>query len=197
MISETHSLDTKPVTDSPQSETNKGLENKGTGGIFVLFAVCGLLLLWFLPEQASWVKTKRGWYTQPMMGPALGLGVFVVFALLKVLYHIRRFSLHPIRALDSGAETIASYRVAIIAGALFALYIHSLSIMGFAPATLLFVCTLLWVSRLLDGFRLMMSVLGVAAVVIIFRVMLNLWLPDVWLYGLLPESWSLFANQYL
>lgn len=192
MISESQSIE-QPSTSPESSPT----WTRATGGIFVLFAIAGVLLLWQLPDQAAWVKTKRGWYTQPMMGPALGLGVFVLFAVLKVFQHLRRFHLHPLKALDSGADAVASYRVAIIASALFALYIHSLSIMGFVPATWLFVLTLLWVSRLLNGFWILTSLVSVAAVVLIFRVMLNLWLPDVWLYGLLPEEWSLFANQYL
>lgn len=164
--------------------------------VYWMILTAGLLLLVMMPEEAAWVDTKRGWYTQPMVGSALGLIIMSVFALQRVLSRYRQW--HPNRQmLEETVSAISSYRVALLSGLLFFIYIHSLELFGFVPSTLLFVSTLLWLSRLLDRFWFIATVGVTTVLVLIFRAGLGLWLPEVWLYEQLPAHWADFANQYL
>jgi len=158
--------------------------------------IAGVALLLWMPDQASWVNTKRGWFTQPMIGSALGLSIMTLFAGWRALRSYRRW--HPNREiLDELLSALSAYRVALLSSVLFFIYINSLEVIGFAPSTLLFVCTLLWLSRLLNRLWFIAALGTLTALVLIFRVGLNLWLPEVWLYEQLPLPWADFANQYL
>ncbi len=161
----------------------------------ILFA--GVALLLVMPEEAKWVNTKRGWFTQPMVGSALGLSVMVIFAAWRAVFSFKSRNCNPANLLESAFTSLGRYRVAIITSALFFLYVNTLSVIGFVPASLIFVTLLLWLSRLLDRFWFMVTMFTLFMVVLIFRVGLTLWLPDVWLYEFLPEEWAVFANQYL
>ncbi len=179
---------------SNEQTTSRELGSLST--YWLIFAV-SLILLALLPEQAQWISTKRGWYTQPMLAPAIGLTVMLLFSTVKLSMVFRLKQLAGFNPIDSMIGAISQYRVALLSGATFLLYINTLSLIGFAPATLLFVLTLLLLSRLLNGFWIVASVLTVAALVFVFRYVVNFWLPDVWLYGLLPDDIADFANQYL
>nr|WP_221195793.1 hypothetical protein [Halomonas organivorans] len=164
--------------------------------------VVSIVLLILVPDQAAWVDTRRGWYTQPMMGALLGLGTLAIFSAYRALqltrYEIRqgRCPLFRKNPLETLVELLDSYRTALISSLLFFLYIKSLPILGFVLATLMFVTVLLWLSRLLNRTWLLASLGTVMALVLIFRVTVSVWMPDVWLYSLLPDQLADFANRY-
>ncbi len=173
------------------------LAEQRTFGIYWLLLAVAIALLILLPEEAEWVTTKRGWYTQPMIGPAIGLSVLMIFTAVRLMISFRLIWLRNLDPIDSLLDTLSNYRVALFSGALFFLYINTLSVFGFALATLMFVSTLLWLSRLLDRFWFGCTLGTVTALILIFRVGVSVWLPDVWLYEFLPEDLANFANQYL
>lgn len=171
--------------------------------IYWILLIASVILLLLIPEQASWVETKRGWYTQPMMGALLGLSIMAIFSAYRVIqftygkgnqWRSTAFRQNP---LESLVALFDSYRTALISSALFYLYIESLSIIGFVPATFIFVTILLWLSRLFNRVWLLATVGTLIALVLIFRVAVSVWLPDVWLYSLLPDYLGDFANRYL
>lgn len=166
-------------------------------GIYFGILTVALILLAFLPWEASWVETRRGWYTQPMFGTALGLIIVALFAAVRVIEALRQNLLQKPNPAEILAEFLSSYRVALFSSTLFFLYINTLSVLGFFLASLIFISTLLWLSRLLNRTWFIASLCTLIAMVLIFRVGVSIWMPDVWLYGLLPDSWSDFANQYL
>ncbi|WP_343223959.1 hypothetical protein [Oceanobacter mangrovi] len=179
-------------------------------GIYLLLLLLGTVLLALLPWQASWIDTSKGWYIQPMIGSSLGLVIMTLFAALRVGQAARRVladraqsdragqtSMRPDNLINQLACVVLGYRTAIICGLLFLLYIESLSVVGFTLSTLLFITTLLLLSRLLNRFWLLMAVLATAMMVLVFRVGVSVWMPDVWLYGLLPDQLADFANMYL
>lgn len=169
---------------------------------WVLLIVSAVLLL-LIPDQAAWVDTKRGWYTQPMMGALLGLGIMTIFSAYRVLQLTRananqwRSTVFRQNPLETLVGLLDSYRTALISSALFFCYIESLSIIGFVLATFIFVTILLWLSRLLNRTWLLATIGTLIAMVLIFRVAVSVWLPDVWLYSLLPDHLADFANRYL
>lgn len=166
-------------------------------GVYWLTVIGTLVMLCLLPFEAPWIETKRGWFIQPMFGSGLGLGIVFLFALVRVIQSIKAGYLKRVNLADNIIETFSTYRTAIISSGLFFLYINTLSVLGFVLSTLLFVTTLLWLSRLLDRTWFLATLFTLTVMVLIFRVGVSVWLPDVWLYNLLPDQWAVFANQYL
>lgn len=181
---------------SQQSLTEDAYDEAPSPAVYWGILAAGITLLLLLPDEASWVDTRRGWFTQPMTGSALGLSIMTLFAGWRVITGYRNW--HPNRQLmDELMNAVSGYRVALLSSVLFFFYINSLDVIGFVPASLLFVTTLLWLSRLLNRLWFLAALGTLTALVLIFRVGLSLWLPDVWLYEQLPVQWADFANQYL
>lgn len=170
--------------------------------IYWVLLIVSVVLLVLIPDQAPWVQTKRGWYTQPMMGTLLGIGIMAVFSAYRVVQLTLRNaktggnSLFQRNPLETVVVLLDSYRTALISSVLFYVYIKSLSIIGFVLATFIFVTVLLWLSRLLNRTWLLATIGTLIALVLIFRVAVAVWLPDVWLYSLLPDHLADFANRY-
>lgn len=170
--------------------------------IYWVMFITSVVLLILIPYQASWVETGRGWYTQPMMGALVGLGTMAVFSAYRVIQLTRhnssegRSTMFRRNPLETLLAVLDSYRTALISSVLFYTYIHSLSIIGFVPATFIFVTVLLWLSRLLNRTWLLATIGTLIALVLIFRVGVSVWLPDVWLYSFLPDDLADFANRY-
>lgn len=188
----------KQVADQQTADRQVDIQvTEKSTSVYWIILFAGVALLLSMPEQAKWIETKRGWFTQPMVGSALGLSVMVTFAAWRAVFSFKAYKANPARLLESAFYSLGRYRVAIITSALFFVYVNTLSVIGFVPATLIFVTFLLWLSRLLDRFWFAVTLFTLFVVVLIFRVGLALWLPDVWLYEFLPEQWVVFANQYL
>jgi cation transport ATPase len=165
--------------------------------IYWLILAGSVLLLCFLPSETQWIDTKRGWYTQPILSPSLGLGVLALFSLVRCIQSLFQDYQHGYFSIDKLVDSAQNYRVALLSAALFFVYVHTLSITGFFITTVVFVTVLLWLSRLLNRAWFFYTLMTTALLVLIFRVGVNVWLPDVALYDLLPETLSIFANQYL
>ncbi len=195
-INNNHNTKAQLVDNLADSAENTVIDQRSYG-IYWFILLISLTLLALLPDQAKWITTKRGWYTQPMIGPALGISILALFAAVRLLLSFKISYLFNNDPLESLTDTLSNYRVALFSSVLFFLYINTLSVFGFALATLMFVTTLLWLSRLLDRFWFGCTVGTITVLILIFRVGVSVWLPDVWLYNLLPEEWAIFANQYL
>lgn len=189
--------------DYPKKVLAVSNETTVKADIYWVLLIVSAVLLVLIPDQAAWVETKRGWYTQPMMGALLGLGIMTIFSAYRVLQLTRnnanqwRSTVFRQNPLETLVAILDSYRTALISSILFFLYIKSLSIIGFVLATFIFVTVLLWLSRLFNRTWLLATIGTLIALVLIFRVAVSVWLPDVWLYSLLPDHLADFANRYL
>lgn len=181
---------------SSDNDTEDFMERRHYGIYWCILAVT-LILLCLLPFQAPLVHTSRGWFLQPVFGSSVGLIVLAIFTSVRVIESVNNGYLKQLKPLDALIETISGCRTAVISSVLFFVYINSLSVLGFLLSTLLFVTTLLWLCRLLDKIWFLATLGTLTVMVLIFRVGVSLWLPDVWLYSLLPDNWADFANQYL
>jgi cation transport ATPase len=165
--------------------------------VYWIILAVSATLLWLLPTETQWIDTKRGWYTQPILSPAVGLSILALFSLVRCVQSLFEDYQHGYFSIDKLVESAQNYRVALIAAALFFIYVNTLSVVGFFLATLCFVTVLLWLSRLLSVRWFLSALMTTGLLILIFRVGVNVWLPDVALYELLPEQLSIFANQYL
>lgn len=184
------------VKNTTEIDTDELTQEKNYGIYWFILALT-LILLCLLPFQAPLIHTNRGWFLQPMFGSSVGLLLLTIFTSVRVIESLKAGFLKRWNMTESVFDTLSSYRTALISAALFFLYINTLSVLGFVPSTLLFITTLLWMCRLLDRTWFLATLATLTVMVLIFRVGVSLWLPDVWLYSLFPESWADFANQYL
>lgn len=194
-------MNTTITPDTLTTQESEEQPEERSYGAYWFLLLASVVLLGFVPSQAEWVQTTRGWYTQPMLGSLLGLFVVAGFSLIRVIQSLKDFRKTPIgrgeNIVDSVFDTLDSCRTALVASLLFFCYIELLDVIGFMLATMLFVTTLLWMSRLLNRTWFISALVTVAALIFIFRFTLHIWLPDVWLYSLLPDNLADFANQYL
>ncbi len=184
------------VKNTTEIDTDELAQEKHYGIYWCILAL-SLILLGFLPFQAPLIHTSRGWFLQPMFGSSVGLLLLTIFTSVRVIESLKSGFLKRWNMTESLFDTLSSYRTALISAALFFLYINTLSVLGFVLSTLLFTTTLLWMCRLLNRTWFLATLGTLTVMVLIFRVGVSLWLPDVWLYSLLPDAWSDFANQYL
>lgn len=162
--------------------------------LFLLVFSVSLILLIF--KETQWVDTSRGWYLQPRATSLFGLTVFSFFTFVRVIQFRKNYSIAFFLSSNNFSDLLERYRTAVVSSFVFLIYIFTLSVFGFALATFFFIITLLWLSRLLNFYWLLVSFFSVVTLVLIFRVGVNLWLPDVWIYDFLPSNISDFMNKY-
>ena len=166
--------------------------------VSLFFAISGLCLIALAPWQVKWVGQARGWFTQPAFAPLMGLAVMTVFACARAVMHYRHDASSQYRAAlhEHVSAFIAVYRIPAIIAAFFMIYLSVISVIGFAPASLVFLLSVLWLTDLANRYWCIVTVIAVIALVVIFRVTLGLWLPDAALYEFLPAYWRDLANAY-
>lgn len=173
------------------------LEARKSKIFFIVMLLITVYLIVQFPEHTREVKRSRGWYTQPYIAPLVGLSILAFFSFLKLLTVIRPIKDEP-SLLETLVSNLAYYRVVLITAVLFVIYLFSMSYIGFAPATFLFVLSLLWLSRLLNWFWALNTLVAVSLIVLIFRAGVNIWFPDVALYEhLFSDEILWFMNRYL
>lgn len=159
--------------------------------IFALgFVALSVLLLTQIGHQTVWAaKTKV--FAQPRFWPAVGLGGMTLLGALH-LYRLpwRRFTAADRGELKRWAEVL-EYAVWFMA------YVLAVPVIGYLPATLIFMPALTWRmgyrSRLMLGTSLVFAV----AVVVLFKTFLSVKIPGGAIYDLLPGALRGFFILYL
>lgn len=183
-----------------ESEATHTIESLPSHYYFYLLSFIGSVTLILLqPTQAKEVQNAHGWFSQPYVAPLLGLSIIALFSGIYLLVNtIKHFNhLKRINPIELVFGAISKYRTAVIISGFFFLYIFSLSIIGFALSSFILVLTMLWISNLFTRFWVVTSFISIGVIVLVFRVVIALWLPDVWLFSFLPDSMADFANMYL
>lgn len=162
----------------------------------ILLLVCVVLLL-LLPAQVKFMS-QEGWYLQPALGPLIGLVTILVFSFLQIIgVLLKLIRISPSAWLEYTAEVVSDSRVAIITSILFYVYLHSIDKIGFFLSTFLLITTLIFLTRLMNRFWVLMALVVTVLIILIFRVAIGLWMDDVWLYEQLPNTLADFCNKYL
>lgn len=162
---------------------------------FVFLVSLGLLIL--LPNQVTFLENE-GWYLQPTLGPAIGLGVMLIFSFGYICRALPKIvSVPPTMWIEYLSDLVSQNRVPILTSCIFYVYLHSIEVIGFFLSTFLFITTLVFLTRLFTRFWLLMSLVATILIILVFRVGIGLWMDDVWLYDQLPPALSQFCNMYL
>lgn len=193
-------IEINELTLEQEDKATLGTESLPSHYYFYLLSFIGSVSLILLqPSQAKAVQNAHGWFSQPYIAPFIGLGIIALFSGIYVLVNTMKHvdCLKNINPIELAFGALSKYRTAVIISGFFFLYIASLSVIGFALSSFILVLSMLWISNLFTRFWIMTAFLSIALIVLIFRVAIALWLPDVWLFSLLPDQLADFANMYL
>ena len=161
---------------------------------FFVFGAGGLALM---PYQTGTSPGDEGWFTQPWLMPLLTLGLLTAVSLLFVvkLWREGEFS----RAKTSGAALAGEAWVWLRSAEFFGwyvAYIVLLGLIGYGLSTFLFVACLGLRVGLRQPKWLLAALGATLAMVLLFRLGLEIWVPPADLYDLLPKSVAVFLQRY-
>jgi hypothetical protein len=164
---------------------------------FLVTTVISFYLIFYFKDHTTDIKRDHGWYTEPYVAPLFGLGILAFFSLIKLMLVIK-----PIEGekglIESFLDSLSDYRMVFITAVLFFSYVNIITIVGFTISTTLFVLAIVWLSRLFSPIWALNTIIAVASIILIFRVGVNIWIPDVALYEMLFSGQTLwFMNKYL
>lgn len=154
----------------------------------LIFAGLSLALLLAVFVQTRTGPAQAGWWTRPALAPGVALTVLVLanaLTLWKEVASLRRTPATPAEWAEARARVAAWLRPVEFL-AYFAAYLWSLKLIGYFPATLVFVTGLMWRVGLRGGRWMLAGALTALALVLIFRVGLGVWMPAPALYDLMP-----------
>lgn len=159
--------------------------------IFALaFVALSLLLLAQIGNQTIWAAKTR-FFAQPRFWPVVGLGGMVVMGGLH-LYRLpwRRFTVQ---------DRVELRRwLAVLEYALwFMAYVVLAPVIGYLPATLVFVPALSWRMGYRSRLMMMISVVFAVVVVVLFKTVLSVRIPGGLIYDYLPGALRSFFILYL
>lgn len=159
--------------------------------IFALgFLAISALLLSQITGQTTWVD-KTAFFAQPRFWPAIGLGGMVLLGAL----HLRKMPWRRFTAQDR-EELVKWARVIEFAG-WFMAYVLLVPVLGYLPATLIFVPLL---TRRM-GYRgprmFWLSIAFALVVVVVFKTFLSVKIPGGMIYEYLPGGLRGFFILYL
>lgn len=171
-------------------------ENRKSKLFFLVITFVSFYLIFSYQSHTVEIKRDHGWFTQPYVAPLFSLGILAFFSFVKLLLVIRPIAGEK-SLIDSLVDSLSEYRVVLITAVLFFFYVNIITIIGFAISTILFVLSIVWLSRLLSPLWALNTFVAVALIILIFRVGVNIWIPDVLLYEKLFSGQALwFMNKY-
>ncbi|WP_425640757.1 hypothetical protein ACPUEK_10915 [Marinomonas gallaica] len=177
--------------------TDEMREQSKTQPFYFTFFCCCSVLLYFITDEVR-IFTDKGWYLQPVLGPAIGLSIMTLMSFIKTIQgiaFIKHVSLSSF--LHYIAQVVSIHRITFWAIGAFYVYIHLLSLIGFLPSNLVLLMFMLFITKKLNRYWALIASAVAIGIVVIFRVVVGLWMDDVWLYSLLPDAAADFCNMYL
>ena len=185
-------------TGAPEPKHGDAL-SEPLGLVMLWTCAISLALLLAAPFAAKPVPAGKPWFLAPVNWPGLALITMAITSGVLAAPFVRRWLLgidrsglwHRANMAFSGGAGDLVY------GALFCGYLALLGVAGFAISTLIFSLITVYVSGLRGKTWWLVTLLFVAAVVLILRIGLGLWFPQPWLFDILPKSLGNFASRYL
>ena len=150
--------------------------------VFWLFAVMALAVLPWAVEKG---RRDLGWVQEPWSWPFMALSVGLVGGAIQPL---RLWALRngPGFAAAAGGAFDGMGRSLVYAMA-FLIYLGGVAVLGFSIASLIFMQALYWISGLRGGKWPLVALLVTLAIILAFRVGLDIWFPTPPLLHLFPD----------
>ncbi|MDP2494599.1 tripartite tricarboxylate transporter TctB family protein [Shimia thalassica] len=164
----------------PKPSTFKG-PLRGQLLFAIVFLVAALLLLSQLGEETKWAKRTK-FFAQPRFWPAVSIGGMVLFGGL----HLWKLPRCKFVTADYAEWKIWFLGIEWVVW--FLVYVLLVPIFGYLPVTLLFMPLMSWRMGYRDKQMLWISAAFGAAVVILFKSLLDVKIPGGMVYEYLPGS---------
>lgn len=145
----------------------------------VVFLLAAVLLLALIGDQTKWVKRTR-LFAQPRFWPSVSIIGMVVFGGL----HLWKLPRHKFERADFVEWQVWLLSIEWVLW--FLLYVALVPIIGYLPVTMAFMPILVWRLGYRDRRMLWISTLIGAAVVILFKSLLEVKIPGALLYEYFP-----------
>lgn len=146
-----------------------------------IFLGLSALLLAFLGEETTWARGTE-LVAQPGFWPAIGVGGMVLFTALHLWHLPRRRFRRP-----DFLEGMVWLGVLEYAG-WFLAYVFLVPLVGYLPTTVAFMPVLLWRLGYRSRFMLLLGAVFGAAVVVVFKTVLQVRIPGGAVYEYLPGA---------
>ena len=162
--------------------------------LFLVFGAGGLALM---PFQTGTSPGAEGWFTQPWLMPLLTLGLLSAVSLIYVVIFWR--SGEFARSKMTGTALAGEVWIWLKSAEFFAwyvAYIVLLGVIGYGLSTFLFVACLGLRVGLRQPKWLLAALGATLAMVLLFRLGLEIWVPPADLYDLLPKTVAVFLQRY-
>lgn len=157
-----------------------------------IFAVAALVLL---PVATHPGRRDLGWYMEPFSWPLIALSVALIGGAV-LPFRLVRLRQNPGFG-NRVSEAFKGMDRALLYSGMFLVYLFGISWLGFTISSAIFMQALYWVSGLRGGYWPWIALAVTAAIVLAFRVGLDIWFPIPPLLELLPEQISNTFGAYL
>lgn len=160
--------------------------------VFWILAFAALVLL---PIATHAGRRDLGWFMEPFSWPLIVLSVALIGgAILPFrLIRLRQQPGFSTRVKDA----FAGMDRALLYSGMFLIYLVGVSWLGFTLSSVLFMQALYWVSGLRGGYWPWIAFAVTAAIIMAFRVGLDIWFPIPPLLELLPDQFISTFGAYL
>lgn len=164
----------------------------------VIFTAISVALFLALDAATRPGRATAGWWTKPAFAPGVALAVLC----LANIWTLARYSLSFWHEPATRGEWREARRIILNWWrpleflAYFAVYIWALGLIGYTPATLVFVLGLMWRTGLRSARWLMVGAAFALVMTAIFRWGLGVWMPTADLYDALPAPWRNWAIRW-
>ncbi len=150
-----------------------------------VFAVCflgfALVLFLLLPYQTTRVESAT-WHTQPGFWPIISITGMVIFG----VFHLWRLPRRKFEKMDLKEATLWVRGFEFVLW--FMAYVLLVPLIGYLPSTLIFVLPMIYRQGYRRPFYFYCGALFVFAVVVFFKVLLEVKIPGAALYEMFPEN---------
>ncbi len=160
------------------AELGEAAQRRLAVGFTALIAVLATVLLVLAPALIPGQREGTPFHQSPTMFPMAALAIVAVGAAWHVLHLLRGAALDN----DDIDEPTANWRVVVLAFVAYAGYVLAVPLLGYAPATAMFICGLGALAGM--GWRRPLAIgLGMSAVLFcVFVLALKVWFPSASLY---------------
>lgn len=164
-----------------EEHTAHGTEasQEAQGFTAAVFASLAILLMALAPWATRAAPIQKGWWVEPKTWPLLCLSVTFIAAAYQALKWGSTYRLADDREayLSKSLSAFASLKPAFEYAAYFCIYLFAVGYLGFAVSSFVFMQFMVWLAGLRGWPWRIASALFIVALVLAFRVGIQLWFP--------------------
>ncbi len=171
--------------------------NPGLGVFYTAMFILGIILLILLPIQTESGPVEQGWWTQPILMPAISIWLFAITATILFFQHIIK-----VRRSEMARPSGERIRVEIFQWfkpveyfVYYVAYIWLLGMVGYFLSSLIFIIGVGLRVGLRSPRWLLNGLLFAVLLIAVFRWGLQVWVPAAELYELFEKDTRIFLMR--